>query len=226
MIGPAGRFAARRAGESVAQALALAMGVAPDRGKVAALNAALVLVADHEFTPATFAARIAASVGCDLYSCVGTALQVQFGAGLGQRCDRVEQLLAGSTWRAQGIDDDSMLRATPASFGFSHPLYAAGDPRADLLLVLAQEIRGKKPPFPEKVEATRARQHLTLDEALVVFCRALGVAPHAAGGLLALGRAAGWIAHVFEQRQQGFWIRPRGKFITDAQTPAEGLNAD
>jgi citrate synthase len=33
-----------------------------------------------------------------------------------------------------------------------------------------------------------------------------------AAGLLVVSRCAGWIAHVFEQYQQDFMIRPRGKF--------------
>jgi citrate synthase len=44
-----------------------------------------------------------------------------------------------------------------------------------------------------------------------------------AGGLLAISRSAGWIAHVIEQHKQDFMIRPRGKFtLTDE--PA-GLSA-
>jgi citrate synthase len=55
-----------------------------------------------------------------------------------------------------------------------------------------------------------------LCDALVILGRALGLPRHAAGGLLALGRSAGWIAHVIEQRAQAFIIRPRGKFGADA----------
>jgi citrate synthase len=39
--------------------------------------------------------------------------------------------------------------------------------------------------------------------------------PQAAGGLLAFGRTAGWIAHVFEQRREQFVIRPRAQFVAD-----------
>jgi citrate synthase len=214
-------FIAMEQGEHIAHGLARAMGVPTSRTNLHALNAALVLIADHEFTPATFAARIAASVGSDLYSCVGAALQVQFGSGLGLRCDRVEQLLAASSRRVCSTEDDDLtLRSAPTSFGFSHPLYAAGDPRAAMLLELAMDVRRKGAISAESwPQSGKRRQHLTLDEALVVFCRALGLARHAAGGFLALGRAAGWIAHVFEQRQQGFLIRPRGKFV-DSRHPS------
>jgi citrate synthase len=215
-IGPAKRFVRIEKSERIAHGLARAMDISPTQTNVRALNAALILIADHEFTPATFAARIAASVGSDLSSCIGTALQVQFGPGLGLRCDKVEQLLAASSRQAGGsMDDDGMLRAEPVPLGFSHPLYAAGDPRADMLLEFVSEIRRQGTPAEPDRPANKRRQHLTLDEALVLFCRSLGMARHVAGGFLALGRAAGWIAHVFEQRAQGFLIRPRGKFVAN-----------
>jgi len=217
-IGPAKRFVRIVKGEHLADGLARALGVAPTQTNLQALNAALILIADHEFTPATFAARIAASVGSDLWSCIGAALQVQFGPGLSLRCDRVEQLLAASSRHVRGApDDDGMLWSAPMPIGFSHPLYASGDPRADMLLELATEIRRQgTASAPERPGTNRRRQHLTMDEALVLFCRSLGMARHVAGGFLALGRAAGWIAHVFEQRAQGFLIRPRGKFVASA----------
>jgi citrate synthase len=218
-IGPAKRFVPLGKGEHVAHGLARAMGIAANRANVQALNAALILMADHEFTPATFAARIAASVGSDLSSCIGAALQVQFGPGLGLRCDKVEQLLAASSRQARGaLDDDGMLWQEPVPIGFSHPLYAGGDPRADMMLELVSEIRRQGAAAAPDRSTNKRRQHLTLDEALVLFCRSLGMARHVAGGFLALGRAAGWIAHVFEQRAQGFLIRPRGKFV--ASTPS------
>ena len=55
---------------------------------------------------------------------------------------------------------------------------------------------------------------INLCEALVVLSRALGLPYQAAGGLLALSRTAGCVAHVFEQRAQNSVIRPRGKFVT------------
>jgi citrate synthase len=68
-------------------------------------------------------------------------------------------------------------------------------------------------PGVTSVHAAASQDHFTLDEGLVVLCRALGVQQQVASGLLALGRTAGWIAHALEQRQERFVIRPRGKFV-------------
>ena len=53
--------------------------------------------------------------------------------------------------------------------------------------------------LPEAVFESLAKTHV-------------GLKGPVAGGLLAVSRAAGWIAHVIEQHKQDFMIRPRGKF--------------
>jgi len=108
--------------------------------------------------------------------------------------------------------------------GFSHPLYVNGDPRAQKILELAIGLKE----YDGVVRATRDRLEqiersdgrLSLDAALVLLCRALGLDKPMAGGLLALGRAVGWIAHVIEQREQDFMIRPRGRFTGAGATGA------
>src|SRR5262249_47249756 len=77
-LGPAKRYAVARRGDPIARVLARALGLQASDDVIHALDGLLVIVADHEFTPATFAARIAASAGNDLYSCVAAALQVHF----------------------------------------------------------------------------------------------------------------------------------------------------
>ena len=58
---------------------------------------------------------------------------------------------------------------------------------------------------------------LSMDHALVSVCQALGAPRYAAGGLLAFGRMAGWIAHILEQRREQFVIRPRAKFVSRSE---------
>ncbi len=199
--------------QPVAGLIMRGLGVAPTVVTRRMLNAALVLVADHEFSPATFAARIAAASGSDLYACVATALQVHFGSEFGLRCDRVEQEL-GST-PADGVaagDWPQLLERARTTYGFEHPLYRSGDPRARMLLELALSAAhgGRR---ARNQAAEHSAYPLTLDEALVLFCQALGMPRGSSGALLAFGRMAGWVAHVLEQRAAGAVIRPRAKFI-------------
>jgi citrate synthase len=217
-VGPAKRSITPNADESIASYILRAFGVGADRSKTSVLNATLVLLADHEFSPATFAARIAASSGVDLHSCIGAALQVHFGSVLGLRCDRVEQALEMASTTGHQHEGRPSLQVGPV--GFSHPLYVDGDPRAKEILKLALSLTEHAPATHEALQTLRTiddhQGAVSLDAALVLLCRALGLKGSVAGGLLAVSRSAGWIAHVIEQYKQDFMIRPRGKFTTAA----------
>jgi citrate synthase len=103
--------------------------------------------------------------------------------------------------------------------GFDLPVYPNGDPRAETLIELAQEIDSAA--VRDMLEALRRIEdeleaQPVVEVGLVVLCRALGAPPGTAGGLFALGRVAGWVAHVLEQREQSFLIRPRAQFARSA----------
>lgn len=223
-VGPRRCFVAPRAHEGIAAYILRAFGVDANRSQTRVLNSALVLLADHEFSPATFAARIAASSGVDLHSCIGAALHVHFGSALGLRCDSVEEALqAASSARSRG-NSAPVVHAGPV--GFSHPLYVDGDPRANEILELALGLTKHAAATREALQTLRRIDNhegaVSLNAALVVLCRALGLNGPVAGGLLAVSRSAGWIAHVIEQYKQDFMIRPRGKFtpVTAAKQTA------
>ena len=218
-LGPQREYVTFERGERIAPGLARTLGMNMHAANVQALNAALVLVADHELTPPTFAARISASVGSDLESCIVAALQVHFGSVLGLCCDRLEELLDSLSNGSKLVSEfNPTLTSIWSSPGFDHPLYARGDPRAKMLIELAfalDDRHGRAEQGLMLLERIfpNVREHPHLCEGLVVLCRSLGLQHQVAGSLLALGRSAGWIAHVIEQREQGFIIRPRGKFV-------------
>jgi citrate synthase len=47
----------------------------------------------------------------------------------------------------------------------------------------------------------------------------LGLPAGAAAALFAVGRAAGWVAHVLEQREQGHVLRPRARYVGTPVAP-------
>jgi citrate synthase len=59
----------------------------------------------------------------------------------------------------------------------------------------------------------------TVDFGLVALASALELPPGAAAALFAVGRAAGWVAHVLEQREQGNLLRPRARYVGAPVTP-------
>lgn len=202
---------------SVAQSLA--HGLCPRRKATAtsAFDLGLVLWADHELNVSSFAARVAASAGADLYSCVSAGLAALSGPRHGGACDQIEALLEEirRPARAEDVLNDRARRGEPLP-GFDHPLYPVGDPRAPPLLAVARELGGRAPRLrlvEALVDAQRARGHEpTIDVGFVALCAALRLRPGSAPGLVAVGRAAGWVAHVIEQYEAGFLIRPRARY--------------
>jgi len=220
-IGPQAAFHIFGEGETIAGGLLAALRHADEPETRAALNLALVLCADHELNPTTFAARVAASTSADLHCCIGAALGAHFGSLVGSMPDKIEEMFVTP------LDEKAILasikRLTEGARnppGFNHPAYPKGDPRALLMIETAGAVARKG--SREEVRRMRA----VLDEAhaqygvvpsielgLVVLERALELPNGSASGLFALGRSAGWVAHVLEQRLAGFMIRPTAKFV-------------
>jgi len=65
------------------------------------------------------------------------------------------------------------------------------------------------------IEGAERMLHLrpSIEMGLVALAAALGLPERSAGALWTLGRSAGWIGHVMEQRLAGFVLRPRGKYV-------------
>jgi citrate synthase len=206
---------------SVAELLAPHAEVAK-RAATPALDLALVLLADHELNASSFAARIAASTDAHLPACLTSALATLSGPRHGGACDRVEALLREAAALRRPADVIE-LRARRGDIvpGFGHPLYPHGDPRARLLLERAEALAKASTTARARLAPARAlarvmeRQGLpaTVDFGLVALTRTLGCPPGFAALLFALGRSAGWVAHVLEQRGSEAVLRPRARYI-------------
>ena len=188
--------------------------------EIATLDRILIACAEHELNASTFAARVVASTGADLYASVLAALCSLSGPIHGGACDRIEQMFGQ-------IDAGARLEECLAAFsvkwrlppGFGHAIYPAGDPRAMLLKKEAAEIarrRGRRLfETALRVEETvwrRERLRPNLDFYLTVCARMLGFARGLPAAIFALGRAAGWIAHSLEQYADNRLIRPRMRY--------------
>jgi citrate synthase len=102
--------------------------------------------------------------------------------------------------------------------GFGHPLYPAGDPRGTALLDLA--FMQPRPTLQlatlRALVAEAARLGLgapTVDVGLLAVAHALRLPPWTGQVLFCVGRSAGWIAHVAEQRSSGELLRPRARYV-------------
>lgn len=172
------------------------------------IRMALVLLSDHELNPSTFAVRVCASTGGSLAACTLAGLATLSGPKHGGVAGKsLEALRAG-----QAGTFDSFVTAQaglrPYSYGFGHPLYPDGDPRAHAILQaldapICRTVQDMSVflGIPSNVDAALSamtlHHDLPADAALTIF---------------ALGRVAGWIAHAIEQSQSDQIIRPRARF--------------
>lgn len=191
----------------------------PSRKSAApALRAALVLCADHELNVSAFTARCIASARATPYEVVIGALAALRGLRHGGASDQVEALFEeAAQTRKLGEVFAKRLRLTGYLPGFGHPLYPDGDPRASLLISLAESY-GIRSAVESADRLVRAAQSLTgeypnLDFGLVTLTRALDLPHESSIALFALGRTVGWIAHAIEQYADSQLIRPRARYI-------------
>jgi citrate synthase len=215
------------ASHSVAAGLAarLAGRAAAPPGLVTVVNAALVLLADHELAASTMAVRIAAATRSPIYSCVAAGLGVLQGPLHGGMSLRVEDLLAQirSPANTEDVIRAYLSRGDPF-WGFGHPLYEDGDPRGAALLPLVLEAApARQRKTVEAVLAFAAANSLpppTVDLALatVTYCWSL---PRGSGqALFAIGRTAGWIAHAIEEYERRSNYRIRAAYTGQPPQPA------
>jgi len=212
---------ARRTPGRVAQLLARGS-KAPQKAAQRALDLALVLLADHELNASSFSARVAASTDAHLLACITAALATLSGPRHGGACDRVEALLdeAATLTRPSSVIEKRARRGDLVP-GFGHPLYPQGDPRGQLLLEHARELAERSASLKRRLEPAFAlakamgEQGLpaTVDFGLVTLTRALELGAGTAALVFALGRSAGWIAHVLEQRGSDAVLRPRARYL-------------
>src|SRR5829696_513993 len=206
------------AGDTVARSLQRRW--APrDAGAADLIDRALVLCADHELNVSSFTARCVASAGATPYAVVVAGLAALGGAKHGGNTERVEAFLAEA--EATGDAESAVttrLRRGETVPGFGHPLYPAGDPRAEALLTA---LAGAYPRSSARVladEAAKATGDLmderpNVDFALVAATRTLGLPPGAALALFALGRTVGWVGHAIEQYEADRIVRPRARYV-------------
>ena len=200
---------------TLADGIARAWTVAPHHTNL--LNAALVLIADHELNISSFTARCVASSNASAYLALVAAIAALQGPRHGGQSLQCEAFLREVFW-----DGDQAvtlrLRRGDAIPGFGHALYPQGDPRARHLLAA---IFAAFPDAPTtatlRIAIAAAARAIGLDPnvdfALAALVHSLHLPSGASLTLFCLGRLAGWIGHILEQQATGQQIRPRARYV-------------
>jgi citrate synthase len=191
----------------------------PGSGEIRALDAALVLLADHELAASTLAARVAASVWADPYLVVLAGLSVGGGVLHGAHSAAVEALLREAEDPADvaRLVGERLRRAERVP-GFGHAVYTDRDPRADVLLDLVRAAGGPGPvdAIVDELVSVVGRHGgpaPNIDLALAALTVKLGLTRGAGEVIFLLGRIAGLIAHALEEYPHQMRFRPRALYV-------------
>lgn len=194
---------------------------------VAALDAYLVTVSDHGLNASTFAARVVASTRAGVLSSVVAALCALKGPLHGGAPGPVLDMLdkVGSPDRAPAWVAGELL-AGRRLMGFGHRIYKVRDPRADVLKRVVASLASPRIDLAEAVEKAaldalrRAKPDHPLDTNVEFYTAllldAVGLHRDLFTPVFAMGRVAGWTAHVMEQEASGRLLRPQSRYTGPA----------
>lgn len=198
----------------------------PSDDELAALEATMILLADHELAASTSAVRIAASFRADPYAAVSAGLATLSGAYHGGASALAERLLAEveAAGDAGPVVGEWLARGERIP-GLGQHLYPDGDPRGAVLL----ERAGRLAPDSPAVAAARAVAAIAADRrlprpnvdfAVATLGRALDWIPRAGEVVFAVSRIAGWLAHALEEYASRSDLRLRALYTgTRPPTP-------
>ena len=190
----------------------------PPSGGLRAVNAALVLLADHELAASTLAVRVAASTRADPGACLLAGLATVSGPLHGAASLHVLRLLRRAAEANSDVALDEALDALGLLPGFGHRLYRHGDPRVTVLLPLLRDAwpRHRVWVHVDAVIAAGRRRGVepNIDLALAVLVLLADMPDDAGEALFAVARCAGWLAHAIEEYGEApLRFRPRADYV-------------
>jgi len=208
-------------------------GEVPDSTEGDIMDKCLILHAEHGLNASTFTARVVASSLSTCYCSISAAVGSLYGSLHGGANEKVVNMLK----EIDSVQDvrhflEEASRNKRKIMGMGHRVYKAMDPRAVLMEGYLKTLAGKKDNFVnynilkeiqkvfrEMMDEKEKAIYPNVDFFSGSVYALMDIPPSLFTPIFAMARAAGWLSHILEQRQDNRIFRPKSLYdgLTDRE---------